>query len=304
MAVKLGGNTMSRSTRIALVTARPRPEVHFDHDMALLKNAVAMRGADVSVTYWDDSSVDWASFDLVVIRSPWDYSWRAREFLEWLSECSGRTRIMNQPSIMQWNADKTYLRYLQDQSIPIISTQFFAPGEAAAFPSDYEYVVKPSIGAGSRYCARYMPDERQRAEEHVQRIHAEGVTAMVQPYVHQIDTSGERALVFIEGKFLHAIRKNAVLSPGLRFDVDKDAHPGTRSWTPTDQELELARKVLAAIPFSESLLYARVDMVSDATEPVLTELELIEPGLYLRTHPGSEDRVAMAIVSAASVVSC
>jgi glutathione synthase/RimK-type ligase-like ATP-grasp enzyme len=278
--------------------------VHFDHDMALLHGAVAANGADASVTHWDDSSVDWASFDLVVIRSPWDYSWRGREFLEWLSACESLTRIMNPPHIMRWNADKTYLRFLQAQSVPIIGTQFIAPGETASLPEDQEYVLKPSVGAGSRYCARYKPGEALMAEEHLRSIHAEGVTAMIQPYVHEIDTSGERALVFIQGKFLHAIRKNAVLSPGQRYDADKNAHPGTRAWTPTDQELALARKVLAAVPFSEPLLYARVDMISDPAQPVLTELELVEPGLYLRTHPGSQDKVAQAIVSAAAMVSC
>jgi glutathione synthase/RimK-type ligase-like ATP-grasp enzyme len=295
---------VNQALKIALVTALPRPEVHFDHDMELLKNAVAANGADVSVAHWDDLNTDWASFDLVVIRSPWDYSWRSREFFAWIDECGSRTRIMNQPHIMRWNADKTYLRFMKDKSIPIISTEFVAPGESATFPVDYEFVVKPSVGAGSRYCARYQPSERSRAEEHVDSIHAEGVTAMIQPYVHEIETTGERALVFIEGEFLHAIRKNAVLSPGTRFDQDKDAHPGTRCWTPTDQELALARRVLGAIPFSEPLLYARVDMVSDPAEPVMTELELVEPGLYLRIHPGSEHRVAQAIVSTAVAACC
>jgi glutathione synthase/RimK-type ligase-like ATP-grasp enzyme len=278
--------------------------VHADHDMALLSSAVAANGGDVSVAYWDDSSVDWASFDLVVIRSPWDYSWRSREFLEWLLACESQARVMNPPHIMRWNADKTYLRFLQAQSVPVINTRFIAPGEAASLPGDHEFVVKPAVGGGSRYCARYSPGERPLAEEHVRSIHAEGVTVMVQPYMHQIDTSGERALVFIKGKFLHAIRKNAVLSPGVRFDLDKDAHPGTQPWTPTEQELALARKALAAVPFPEPLLYARVDMISGPAQPVLTELELVEPGLYLRIHPGSQDKVAQAIVSAASMVSC
>jgi hypothetical protein len=295
---------MSRPAKIALVTARPRPEVHFDHDMSLLSRAVANNGADVKVTHWDDPEVDWTAFDLVVIRSPWDYSWRGMEFLEWLSECSSHTRIMNPPHVMRWNADKTYLRFLQAHSVPIVSTQFIAPGQTVDFPLDHEFVVKPSLGAGSRYCARYKPSERGKADEHVNQIHAEGITAMVQPYVHQIDTSGERALVFIGGKFLHAICKDAVLTPGLRFDEDREAHPGTRAWTPTDPELALARQVLATIPFPEPLLYARIDMVGDATRPVMTELELVEPGLYLRTHPGSEETVAQAIVAAAATVCC
>jgi glutathione synthase/RimK-type ligase-like ATP-grasp enzyme len=295
---------MSPLKRIALVTARPRPEVHFDYDMALLHKAVVANGVDATVTAWDDPGVDWSNFDLVVIRSPWDYSWRAMEFLSWLDNCSLRTRVMNPPEVMHWNADKTYLRFFQAQSIPIVKTLFVAPGEDIELPADHEYVIKPSVGAGSRFCARYRAGEEECAVEHMHRIHAEGTVAMLQPYVHQIEASGERALVFIDGEFMHAICKDAVLSPGLRFDEDREAHPGTRPWMPTGQERALARRVLASVPFTDQLLYARVDMVGDPADPVLSELELVEPGLYLRTHPGSEDMVARAIVSAAAAITC
>ena len=56
-----------------------------------------------------------------------------------------------------------------------------------------------------------------------------------------------------------------------------------------------ADKAIAAI--GEKLLYARVDMVQNrADEWLLMELELIEPALYLRTHPQAPQNFVDAFV--------
>lgn len=288
--------------KIALVTARPRPEVNPDLDMAMLHRAFASTDADATVTIWDDPSVDWASFDLAVIRSPWDYSWRSAEFLAWVDHCAKVTRIANPPEIMQWNARKEYLIELKAQSVPVVPTWYIAPGEPIKFPEDHEYVVKPAVGAGARFAARYQPADRQQALSHAERLHADLVTVMVQPYLSQIDVTGERALVFVHGEFLHAIRKRAVLSPGLRYDEPRDAHPGTEPWTPTPAELDVAVRALSVVPDSAELLYARVDMADDEDgKPVMTELELVEPGLYLRFHADSIPKFVAAMIHDAHV---
>ena len=287
--------------KIALVTARPRPEVNVDHDMPLLHQAVTAEGAVATVTAWDDPEVDWSEFDLAVVRSPWDYSWRSAEFMRWVAHCSRQTRLANDPSVMNWNANKEYLRELFAANVPTVPTSYLSPGAPIRLPDYNEFVVKPAVGAGARFAARYTRRELSTAEAHVQRIHADGVTVMIQPYLHAIDVTGERALVFINGGFMHAIRKRAVLAPGLRYDAPRDAHPGTEPWKPSTSELGLAEQALAAVPFSQGLLYARVDMVDDSDgRPVLTELELVEPGLYLRFHPGSPTTVAKAITRAAN----
>lgn len=109
---------------------------------------------------------------------------------------------------------------------------------------------------------------------------------MVQPYVHAIYTSGERALVFIKDRFLHVIRKNAVLSVGLHYNERRDAHPGTEPWQANRAALALADVALSAIPQRRELPYARVDMIVEPNgTAILTDLELVEPTLYLRFHP-------------------
>ncbi|WP_405653441.1 RimK family alpha-L-glutamate ligase [Streptomyces sp. RK9] len=294
--------------RIALVTRRPQPE--YDHDLPVLARALGEAGAEVRIVGWDDPGVDWAGFDLAMIRSTWDYSWRAEEYVAWAERCARLTRLANPADVVRWNTDKRYLGELAAAGVPTVPTAYRAPGEDGELPpADREFVVKPTSGAGARYAARYGADERDAARAHVARLHEEGFTAMVQPYMRHIDVTGERALVFVGGQFQHAIRKGAVLAPGTAFDADKVSHPDPRPWRPTDAELDVAERALAAIPGSPELLYARVDLVDGdgatgeggpGDDPRVMELELVEPNLFLRFHPDSPPRVAELILKAAA----
>lgn len=286
--------------RIAIVTYDPRPEATRDSDLPLLVRELAAAGADVTAAHWDDPGVDWAGFDLAVVRSTWDYSWRAEEFAGWLERCGKVVRVANPVGVLRWNMDKRYLGELAAAGVATVPTRYLAPGDAPDLPDDHNYVVKPTSGAGARYAARYTPGERETAVRHLARMHAEGFTAMVQPYIGSIDATGERALQFFGGRLLHASRKGAVLAPGTAYDDDKVAHPDLEPWTPTPAELAVAERALAAVPGNSGLLYARVDLVlGDDGEPRVMELELIEPNLFLDLHPTSVPVVVRAILDAA-----
>nr|WP_237533638.1 hypothetical protein [Streptomyces sp. SID685] len=272
--------------------------------MPVLVRALNDAGARADAPYWDDPGVDWSAYDLVVVRSTWDYSWRAAEFTAWLERVARATRIANPAEAIRWNLDKRYLGELAAAGVPTVPTSYLAPGEdgAPVLPTDHDYVIKPTSGAGARFAARYTPAEHEAAVRHLARMHAEGFTAMVQPYLQGIDVTGERALQFFGGRLLHASRKGAVLSPGTPYDADKVAHPDLTPWQPTDAELAVAKKALAAVPGSAaSLLYARVDLADgpDGT-PRLMELELVEPNLFLFLHPDSLPRAAAAILAGAT----
>ncbi|MFE9623311.1 RimK family alpha-L-glutamate ligase [Streptomyces sp. NPDC006527] len=286
--------------RIALATYDPGPEPSKDSDLPVLVRALEEAGAEAEAVHWDDPDADWASYDLAVIRSTWDYSWRAAEFTVWLERCAGLTRLANPVGVVLWNTDKRYLGELAETGVPTVPTRYLAPGEPAGLPSDHEYVVKPTSGAGARFAARYTPDDHDTALRHLERMHAEGFTAMVQPYLKSIDVNGERALQFFAGRLLHASRKGAVLAPGTPYDADKVAHPDLEVWQPTAAELAVAERALAAVPGAPDLLYARVDLVDgEDGEPRLMELELVEPNLFLWLHPDSVPRVTEAILAAA-----
>ncbi|MEU7425212.1 RimK family alpha-L-glutamate ligase [Streptomyces sp. NPDC048362] len=286
--------------RIALATYDPGAEPGHDTDLPVLVRALEDAGAEAEARHWDDPDADWAGYDLVVIRSTWDYSWRLGEFTAWVERVGALTRLANPAAVVRWNTDKRYLGDLAAAGVPTVPTRYIAPGEPADLPDDHEYVVKPVSGAGARFAARYTPGERDTALRQLARMHADGCTAMVQPYVRDIDVSGERALQFFGGGLLHASRKGAVLTPGTPYDADKVAHPELRPWQPTEAERAVAERALAAVPGGSGLLYARVDLVDgEDGEPRLMELELVEPNLFLWLHPDSLPRVTRAILAAA-----
>ncbi|MFD9650404.1 ATP-grasp domain-containing protein [Streptomyces mirabilis] len=298
--------TAAARARIALATYRPEEGAEsLDRDLPVLRAALEGAGAEAVVGYWDDPDVDWAAFDLVVIRSTWDYSWRVAEFVAWAERCGKLTRLANPAAVVRWNTDKRYIGDLAEAGVPTVPTRYLPPGAPAEFPDDREYVVKPTSGAGARLAARYRPEERETALRQLERMHDQGLTAMVQPYLTSIDTAGERALQFYGGHFLHASRKGAVLEPGTAYDADKVAHPRLEPWQPTPAELAVAERALAAVPRrtdGSELLYARVDLVDgDDGSPCVMELELVEPNLFLWLHPESVPVVAEAIVKAAAL---
>ncbi|MFJ9628155.1 RimK family alpha-L-glutamate ligase [Streptomyces sp. NPDC101175] len=287
--------------RIALATYDPGAEPSKDRDLPVLVEALRVGGGEVVAVPWDGEGIDWGAFDLVVIRSTWDYSWRAAEFVAWAERVGKVTRLANPVRIVRWNTDKRYLGDLAAAGVPVVPTRYVAAGDPVELPGDHEYVVKPTSGAGARFAARYTPDEHETALRQLERMHAEGFTAMVQPYLTNVDVSGERALLFFGGRYVHASRKGAVLARGTAYDDDKVSHPDLEPWTATEAELDVAARALAAVPEGSELLYARVDLVDGPDgRPCVMELELVEPNLFLDLHPGSVAVVVEAVLAAAA----
>jgi glutathione synthase/RimK-type ligase-like ATP-grasp enzyme len=262
-----------------------------DPDDELLVGPLRERGIRAEAAAWDDPAVDWASYDLAVIRSTWNYHTRRDEFLAWTRRVP---RLANPAGAVEWNTDKRYLRELAAAGVRTVPTEWVEPGADAWAATTDNIVVKPSVSAGGIDTGRYGPGERDLAAAHVRRLVANGRTVMVQPYLTAVDTAGETALVYVRGTFSHAIRKGALLT-GPDTGVEglyREEEITPRE--PSDAELALAGRVLDAVPFD--VLYARVDLIPDAEgDPVLLELELTEPSLFLGHAEGAADRLAEAI---------
>ena len=272
--------------RVALATCAEVPGG--DDEAPALTEALARRGVEAVPAVWDDRNVDWAAFDLVVIRSTWDYPARREQFLDWAESLP---YVLNAPEVLRWNTDKRYLEQLGGTAVP---TTFLDPGSSFQAPSS-SFVVKPSVGAGSIGAARYDGGD-SRAEQHVAELHAAGKTVMVQPYVEAVDNEGELALIFIGGRFSHAVRKEALLvvgsGPATGLYLQETMHTAEAS----SKELEIAEQALDAMPFPhEDLLYARVDLLPG---PVVLEIELTEPSLFIGYEPEAPGRFADAITAA------
>jgi hypothetical protein len=252
---------------------------------------------------WDDPAVDWEAFDRVILRSVWDYSRRAEEFLRWCAAV-GLARLRNPPDLVAFNADKRYLGDLDAATAP---TAFVGPGEPLPDLSG-EVVVKPNVSAGARNTGRFGPGAHADALALVERIRASGRVALVQTYLADVDRSGETALAFIAGELSHVLHKR----PVLRDEGVAPVAPGPMGVAAAMLEDDLvaagsadaAQREFAAAVLAEiaerfgTPLYARVDVAADPDgRPVLMEFEAIEPCLYFDLCPGSAALFARAVLA-------
>ena len=222
------------------------------------------------------------------MRSTWDYPDRREVFLAWADSLP---YVMNPPDVLRWNTDK---RYLQELPVDVIPTTFVEPGSPFEIP-DAPFVVKPAVGAGSIGAARYAPGD-ERASAHVDALHAQDKTVMVQPYLEAVDTEGEVALMFVGGTFSHAVRKGALLTAGAGPGSGLYLEEEITAAEPSREELALGDEALAALPFDrDRLLYARIDLLPG---PVVLEVELTEPSLFIGYAEGAPERFAEAIAAA------
>lgn len=283
--------------KIALVTATEAETL--DEDLPPL---LAAFGADATVVRWDDATVAWPAFDLVLLRSTWDYVPRLPEFLAWCERVAAQTLLLNPPQLVRWNTDKHYLADLAAQGIATVPSHFLEPGRHSAGDlqalvaslASEEFVVKPAVGAGSKDAQRYRRRQINTATRHVDALLADDRSVLVQPYLDQVDVAGETALMFFDGEFSHAIRKGPLLQLDTGPTQQLFAPEEICARTPGQDELALARRVVAAIPGGEPL-YARVDLLRDhAAAPCVLELELTEPSLFFAHGAGSAERYASA----------
>ncbi|MGY1916464.1 ATP-grasp domain-containing protein [Blastococcus sp. SYSU DS0973] len=278
--------------RVALVSSERGLRV--DPDLTPATAALAEAGYAVDLVRWDDPAVDWSGYDLAVVRSCWDYAWRLGEFLGWAGSVP---RLRNAAELLRWNTDKAYLRDLERAGLPVVPTEW-DPVSAEQLPGAGEWVVKPSVSAGSRDTARWSEPEAVLA--HVAELTGVGRTAMVQPYLTSVDDHGETAMLFIGGRFSHAVRKGPLLRRGEGVRQDRDSRGDLRPVEATAAQLATAQAVFDAIgdlvPGAATPLYARIDLVGDdAGRPVLLELELTEPSLFLPQAPGAATGLARAV---------
>ena len=267
-----------------------------DHDLPLLLDAAHQRGIDAEITLWDDPAVEWNAYDAVVIRSCWDYIMRHEEFLAWAASVP---RLHNSHEVLTWNTDKVYLRQIEAAGVPIIETRWNITG-GDDLGDHAEWVVKPTVSAGSRDTARW--ESRDEVYAHSAALVAAGRTSMTQPYISSVDDEGETAMLFFGGEFSHSIRKGQLLRRGEGVRQDRDSRESIEPRTPNEAQLAVSTAALAAagdvLGIDEPPLYARIDLVTaDDGAPVLIELELAEPSLFLPQSDGGAGRLVDALAA-------
>jgi hypothetical protein len=276
--------TPSRSRRVALAAPAAYPDLL--EEGPLLIGALAEAGLEAETAVWNDPGVRWTDYDLVVANGVWDNIRHVDDFVRWTETLEREgVALVNSPATLRWNLDKRYLGALHEAGVPVVPTSWVEqPGPVRL---EGEVVVKPAISGGGHQTARYRPHEHEAAGAHIDDLVAAGRVAMVQPYQPAVDQEGEVGLIFLGGTFSHAIHKEPMIRHGagpLDSLIDNQVVVAT---TPTEDQLALGRLAVAA---AEALLgpstYARVDSVrGTGGDPLLLELELLDPLLFFAWHP-------------------
>jgi glutathione synthase/RimK-type ligase-like ATP-grasp enzyme len=255
--------------------------------------AAALRDLDAIVVAAPWDTIEPAGDDGVVcLRSTWDYHLRWDEFRDWVGKFEDPGRLWNPPSTVLWNADKLYLRDLASAGIALPRTEWFEPGERPDVTGRLEAwgadraVLKPRVSA-TAYGTHVV--SRDRGIDPADWPALERSGCLLQPFVPEIQSRGEISLIFLDGGFSHAVRKRPVAGD---FRVQADFGGSLETATPVGDTIGFGEAVLAAA--GRPWLYARVDLVETDRGPVLMELELIEPDLFLT--PEGAARLAEGLI--------
>lgn len=287
---------------IALATCEKFPQFYGGEQLILAE--LERAGLAWQAPFWTDPTVDWASYDVVVIRTIWDYFERYTEFRAWLEKLkSAGARVLNPVATIEMNCDKLYLRALEERGVATVPTCWIAPGTAPAEVARqlealdwHEIVIKPSVSGGAFRTERLTLTELRARPNPLADILADS-HAMVQPFLPEIAEAGEWSFLFFGGQFSHSVVKRPKAGD---FRVQMN-HGGT--YEAETASAEIQRQAQAALDACRHLpggdaprLYARVDGVVQGDRFVVVEIELIEPYLFLDQDEKAPARFVAALV--------
>ena len=265
-------------------------------EQELLKSAFESQGLKVDITYWDNPSYEWQQTKSVLFRTVWDYFERFDEFWEWLEQVKTKTRLINSYELIKWNIDKHYLKDLKNNDIQVVPTYFADRGnnislQEIANSKDWKHIViKPAISASAFNTYKITNDEIEQKEQLFYEL-LQTHDMLVQPFFPTISELGEASLMVFGGKFTHAILKKAKAGD---FRVQDDFGGTVHDYNPTQEEIKFAEKVFQSC--TSLPIYGRVDIVWDSNKHIyLSELEIIEPELWIRNRPESANKIAEAV---------
>jgi glutathione synthase/RimK-type ligase-like ATP-grasp enzyme len=281
-------------TLVLLATSERLPSLTRD-DQSLIA-PLAKLGIEVRPAIWSHPNIARSEANAVVIRSTWDYHLRLPEFLQWITALEqAKVKIFNPPPLLRWNANKLYLRELEEKGVSIVPTLWPEAGfdlkQELERRNWKQAVVKPRVSATAHRTMLTTPESTASAQTLIDDL-IRGPGAMVQEFLAEVQSQGEWSLMFFAGQFSHAVTKTP--KPG-DFRSQEEFGGEIRNAVPSEALLRAARRVISTLDTTP--LYARVDGVERRGHFHLMELELIEPALYMYLADGAAERFAAAIAT-------
>ena len=262
----------------------------------LVINALKEKNLYVVKKDWNDSIFDWETTRSILFRSTWDYFDKFELFKKWFNKTKNKCLMINSTETIEWNIDKHYLLDLQEHQIPIPNSEFIKRGSSIDLSllmqkkNWNEIVVKPTISGAAKNTYRLKEEEIiQFGPTWEKLIYKEDF--IVQEFQNNVITEGEVAMIVIGGKFTHAVLKKAKEGD---FRVQDDFGGMVYEYEASKNEINLAEKVFSSC--DEIPLYGRVDIMwDDVGLPTVSELEIIEPEIWMRNYPKYAEYLADAI---------
>jgi glutathione synthase/RimK-type ligase-like ATP-grasp enzyme len=258
---------------------------------------LAAANVETEILDWRSSACDLSRFDLVVLRSCWDYHLYAAEFIDWLRRTAREVPVQNALTTVLWNLNKFYLRELERQGIEIAPTVFVngsGPIASSAWQEIRRWkksVVKPAVSASAHktwlFDAAALPGEDELKSK------MQDQAFLIQQYVPEIATQGEISFIYIDGAYSHAVLKRPATDD---FRVQQEHGGSAVLFYPDSALLDQANEIAATVAQVSDSLYCRIDAIARTGKLVLMELELIEPELFLGLAEGAAERFTKAIV--------
>ncbi|MDQ3392780.1 MAG: hypothetical protein M3512_01500 [Bacteroidota bacterium] len=233
---------------------------------------------------WNDPAVNWADYEIAILKSPWDYHEKLTDFYTWLDMLeSSQVSVLNSDKLVRWNSDKHYLKEIADAGLNVISTLFLEKGTRPDITNLFDQlgtdkiIIKPCVSAGAKSTAILRRSDVHLKQNSIyQSLRIESY--MAQPFFDEIYL-GEWSYLFFNGIYSHSVLK---VPKNGDFRVQ---HYLGGSIIPAEPKSEEILQAAAYIEqFASDTLYARVDGLIRNGRLYLMELELIEPYLFLNAH--------------------
>ncbi|GAB1350680.1 hypothetical protein MASR1M107_28950 [Ignavibacteriales bacterium] len=281
--------------KLGLVTCREYPEL--TEDDQLLIPAFKEKKIIAKPVIWNDGPLPSNEFDLLIIRSPWDYYLSTAEFISWMNKASASGyKILNKPDIVKKNLHKSYIKELQRRGVLTADTMFIPKASILKLEEVFErkrfrkVVIKPAISAGAFETYLVHRDEAAEFNGIAAKI-LEYADLMIQDYIEEVETNGELSLIFFNGEYSHTVLKTT--APG-EFRTQLEYGGTVESIKPSADMIDLAYEINDALGFDT--LYSRVDGIMAKDEFKLLELEMFEPCLYFSYNEKSVKRFVESVI--------
>ncbi len=280
--------------QIALLTCQKLPNL-LETDQKLIPE-LAKHNITAKAVIWDDKTINWENFDILIFRNTWDYYEKQTEFDTWLEKIKKlKIRTLNSIEIINQNKHKFYLRELQKQGFKILPTIFIDKTNnlniQKIIPNHWKKaVIKPAYSGGSYQTQLFEISEIDKVNQQYLSIAAEK-ELLLQEFMPEIKTLGETSFIFFNKKFSHAVNKTPIEG---EFRIQVQFGGKYQLIQPSEILIQKAQKIVNT--FSDDLLYARVDGIIIENELHLMEIECLEPDLYFSLSEGSINKFVNSIM--------